>query len=168
MDITSMQIKIKDFLKKYKFVAIILLVGIALMLIPIKTETKTEKISNPVSSVQEVSANKALEEILSQIEGAGKVRVLLTEASSEETVYQSDQKINQSEENSNTQSDTVTLTDSNRNEYGLIKQTVSPVYRGAIVVCEGADSASVRYAIAQAVSKVTGLSTDRISVLKMK
>ena len=41
-------------------------------------------------------------------------------------------------------------------------------YLGVIVVCEGADSPAVRLAIVEAVSDVTGLGADRISVLKMK
>jgi len=36
------------------------------------------------------------------------------------------------------------------------------------VVCQGADDPAVRLAVSQAVSSVTGISTDRISVLKMK
>jgi hypothetical protein len=39
---------------------------------------------------------------------------------------------------------------------------------GAIVVCQGADSPSVKLAITQAVAKITGLGTDEICVLKMK
>ena len=49
-----------------------------------------------------------------------------------------------------------------------MQQKLSPVYQGAIILCQGADSPSVRLAITQAVSKVTGLPTDRIAVLKMK
>jgi stage III sporulation protein AG len=39
---------------------------------------------------------------------------------------------------------------------------------GAIVLCQGADVPSVRLAIVDAVSKVTGLVANQISVLKMK
>ena len=39
---------------------------------------------------------------------------------------------------------------------------------GAIVVCQGGDNATVRLAIIEAVSNVTGLGADKISVLKMK
>jgi len=35
-------------------------------------------------------------------------------------------------------------------------------------VCEGADSPSVKYAVAQAVAKITGLGTNDICVLKME
>jgi hypothetical protein len=39
---------------------------------------------------------------------------------------------------------------------------------GAVVVCQGADSASVRLAIAQAVRCYTGLGADRIEIFKME
>ena len=54
------------------------------------------------------------------------------------------------------------------NETGLIKQVNPPKYLGALIVCQGADDPSVRLAVSQAVASVTGISTDRISVLKMK
>ena len=41
-----------------------------------------------------------------------------------------------------------------------------PVFQGALVVCEGADQAQVRLAMTQAVSALTGLGTDRITICK--
>jgi len=49
-----------------------------------------------------------------------------------------------------------------------VQQVNPPTYLGAVIVCQGADSASVRLAIVSAVGSVTGLSTDKITVLKMK
>ena len=168
MDMANIRIKITDYFKKYKYAVIILLVGVVLMLIPVGKQEKSVSQPSTDQVNNEVDVNGLLEQILSQIAGAGEVRVLLSIASGEEIVYQTDNKLSQTEENSNTQIDTVTVTDADRNETGLIKQTISPVYRGAVVVCQGADSAQVRLAIVEAVEKVTGLSSDRISVLKMK
>ena len=41
-----------------------------------------------------------------------------------------------------------------------------PTYRGALVVCQGGDRADVRLAVIEAVSVLTGLSSDRITVAK--
>ena len=60
------------------------------------------------------------------------------------------------------------IVDADRKESGLIKQVNPQKYLGAIVVCQGADSPSVRLAITQAVSRIIGLSADKICVLKMK
>jgi stage III sporulation protein AG len=64
--------------------------------------------------------------------------------------------------------ETVIITDAQRAQQGLVKQVNPPVYLGAVVVCQGADRASVRLAIVEAVANATGLGADKISVLKMK
>ena len=60
------------------------------------------------------------------------------------------------------------VSDSARAESGLVQQILPPTYQGAVILCQGADSAAVRLALIEAVSNATGLSSDRISVLKMK
>ena len=45
--------------------------------------------------------------------------------------------------------------------------TWEPVIRGIAVVCEGADDVTVNTQITQAVSVLTGVSTNRISISKM-
>ncbi len=168
MDIPDIRQKAMNFIIKYKYVTIILLIGLIFMLVPTRKVNSEDIKKETIQERDELQINAQLEEILSQIVGAGEVRVLLTVATGEELVYQTDDKLSQAEESSNTQIDTVTITDSDRNEKGLIKQTIAPIYRGAVVVCQGADSAKVRLAIVEAVAKVTGLSSDRISVLRMK
>ena len=96
------------------------------------------------------------------------VQVMLTLASGEETLYQTNEDYSIGDNTNTKRSDTVTVTDAQRNETGLIRQQNPPKYLGAIVVCNGADSPEVRLAVVEAVSKVTGLGADDISVLKMK
>ena len=93
-----------------------------------------------------------------------RVRVLLTQREGERTVYQTDEDST----SSGIRSDTVLLNGSDRSQTGLVQQVNPPTYLGAVIVCQGADSASVRLAIVSAVGSVTGLSTDKITVLKMK
>lgn len=161
MDLTSLREKAGQWIKKYKFVILILVLGIALMLMP---GTAGKKEETPVTSqpeAQQESLDEQLSEILSNIQGAGRVQVMLTTKAGAQTVYQTDQP-------STDRQDTVIITDDNRAQSGLVQQVISPTYRGAIVLCQGADSASVCLAIKDAVSKVTGLDTSEISVLKMK
>lgn len=161
MDLTSLREKAGQWIKKYKFVILILILGIALMLIPGTAEKKEEIQATSQLEAQQESLDEKLSEILSNIQGAGRVRVMLTAKAGEQTVYQTDQP-------SSDRRDTVIITDDNRAQSGLVQQVISPTYRGAIVLCQGADSASVCLAIKDAVSKVTGLDTSEISVLKMK
>ena len=50
----------------------------------------------------------------------------------------------------------------------VVRQTVYGQYRGALIVCGGADSPSVRLQLVNAVAGLTGLPSDKITVIKMK
>ena len=110
------------------------------------------------------SLEERLEQLLGQIDGAGEVRVLLTEQAGRETLYQTDSQAS----GDSRSDDTVLVESADRQETGLVRQTVEPVYRGAVVLCQGADRPSVKLAVVEAVRCVTGLGADAISVLKMK
>lgn len=158
MDMESGRRQFVTYLKKYRFTALILISGILIMLIP---QQQTIQYQEEPDQVQPL-LQEELADILSQIAGVGKVQVLLTEASGSNTIFQTDSGMNAQNQN------TVILTDGSRKESGLVKQILPPIYRGAVVVCRGADSASVRLAVVEAVKSVTGLSSDCITVLKMK
>lgn len=152
---------IMDFLKKYRYVAIVLLAGVMLMCMP-GTKKPADSESAVHTAKQTSDTAQELEQILSQVKGAGKVRVLLTRAQGEKTVYQTDR----SGDGNNV--DTVVITGSDRMQQGLIRQVDPPVYLGAVIVCQGGDDPNVCLAIVDAVSDATGLGADRITVLKMK
>lgn len=167
MDLSEMKIKVMEFIKKYRYVVLVLAVGIGLMMIPEKTSKRLE--TDPTTAVAEKEyQTEELTRILSQIKGAGKVQVLLTVYAGEKMVYQTDQDTSNTIDTGSLRCETVIVTDGDRAEHGLVQQILGPEYRGAIVVCQGADNASVRLAIVEAVANATGLGADRISVLKMK
>lgn len=158
--------KLLPWFSKYRYVLLVLVVGLGLMLLP-TGKTDSNQASEPVAQVQKPvpeNIDSQLAQILSQISGVGDVRVLLTVAAGEETLYQTDNQISQDQ----SRIETVLVTGSDRAQTGLLKQVIPPVYRGAVVVCKGADKASVRLAVVEAVSSLTGLGADQISVLKMK
>ena len=157
-----------EFIKKYRYVLLVLLAGIFLMALPDGEKAQTETEVPAIESTAQPTLQDSLAEILSQIEGAGKVRVLLTQAAGEQTIYQTDEDISTSENSSDIRRETVIITDSGRGETGLIRQVNPPTYLGAVVLSQGADSAKVRLAIVEAVMSVTALSSDNITVLKMK
>lgn len=167
MDIGVMKSKLKACLSRYRYVWIVLLVGILLMLIP------SQNPDTPKDSVMQVTQvglplEEQLANILAKVSGAGEVKVMLSLAAGEETLYQTDVDQQTQTDSTSSKRNTVTVTDSQRNESGLVRQVLPPAYMGAIIVCEGADAPSVRLAIIEAVSDVTGLGADKISVLKMK
>lgn len=161
MDIKMWREKSQKWLGKYKYLVLVLLVGVGLMLIPSQNDTNVPQETAEADDVETVSISRELEDILSNIKGAGKVKVMLTVKTGEQTIYQTDTPATDRQ-------DTVIITDGDRSQTGLVQQVISPIYRGAIVLCQGADSANVCLAIKEAVSKVTGLDTSQISVLKMK
>lgn len=168
MDWLTVGSRIADVFKKNKFVFLILGIGLVLLLLPPFNHSEEEKVVIPESTANILSVEDQLSQILSYVQGAGKVQVMLSIASGEETLYQTDDNHSTDADHASVKSDTVTITGSDRSEIGLIRQINPPVYSGAIVVCQGADNPSVRFAVVEAVSKITGLGSDKISVLKMK
>lgn len=152
-------------LKKYKYAALILLIGIFLMVLPGKKESSG---TAPPQETAPPQLQQALSQLLSRVEGAGKVEVLLTEAAGARTIYQMDENVTQSDRSEDTRRDTVLVTAAGREETGLVRQVISPQYQGAVILCQGADRAQVKLSIVEAVKSVTGLSADKITVLKMK
>ncbi len=104
-----------------------------------------------------------LQQLLGQLQGVGEVRVLLTLEREQQTVYQLDRSTSQSDGARSEQEQTVLS-----GGQGLVQTAYAPVWRGAIVACEGAGRASVELAVKTAVASVTGLGHDRIAVIKLE
>lgn len=102
---------------------------------------------------------------LSEIDGAGKVELMLSLEQTGETVY----AVNTRESggvSESRESDVAVVSSSGYGEAPVTVKSVLPTFRGAVVLCDGADNAAVRLAVTQAVGTVCGLSSDRITVLK--
>ena len=119
---------LRQFLAKYKHALLILLVGILLMLLPAgeRTSQQTEQ-TLPAETKQETQTlQEQLSALLSQMEGAGKVQVLLTLATGEKTLYQINEDSTTASQSETKRTDTVIINDSNRNEAGLVRQIDPP------------------------------------------
>lgn len=167
--------KLLAFVKKNKYVLLVLAAGLVLILWPGGKED-----GEPVAAVsaEEQGVSFSLEkqeekltEILQKIDGAGQVEVMLTVRTSAERVVATEEERRASaagggeEETESTV--TVVVVSSDRNETPVTIKYIYPEYQGAVVVAEGAGDAAVRLALTDAVSAVTGLSTDKITVVKM-
>lgn len=158
--------RVKSVLSKNKYVLLVVLAGFLLMLLPTgKGQKKTETAEPKYTSAD---PQEELEAVLSQIQGVGRVTVLLTILEGEQTLYAYDEDDNDANGSTSTRRDAVLVTDAQRNQSGLILQIIPPVYKGAVIVCQGGDDPKVRLAVVEAVGNATGLSADKISVLKMK
>ena len=155
--------------KKYRYALLVLAIGLVLMVLPGKKDGADMVEVTAQSEIQtELDIEQKLASILSRVDGAGEVQVILSVAAGEETVYQTNDDSSNDADSSRVDINTVTVTDSERNECGLVRQVNPAVYQGAVIVCQGADNPAVKLALVDAISKLTGLGANRISVLKMK
>lgn len=155
--------------KKYRWAVLVLICGLVMMAVP-APEDKTGN-TDPKQIIQGKEENDLeirLEELLSRLEGAGKVKVLLSIATGPQTYYKTDEDQEDRIDSTDIRSETVIITSSDRSQQGLVLRKDPPSYLGAVVICQGADRASIRLAVVEAVGTATGLSSDKISVLKMK
>ena len=160
--------KIVEAIKKYKYVVLVLLIGIGLLMIPSK---KNEDVQVVKSETDENMYALMMEEricsMLTKINGAGQVKVMLTLACSSRTEYHADVQVNSDAGGNSEERKTVILSEGSAYDKAAVSVVRYPQFQGALIVCEGADSASVRLDILNAVSALTGLGTDRITVVKM-
>ena len=174
--------RIKGFLSRYKYPALILLAGLFLVLLPGKKNKESSSAVIPARTEETAESFSAqsyclqterdLEQILSLIDGAGKVQVMLTLQAGEETVFLSETTAQKTEDGGKTSESlsekTVILSrGASYNEAAIVK-TKYPVFRGALIVSQGGDDPVVRLRLVEAVSALLGIGSDKITVVKMK
>ena len=140
--------------------------------------------TNSVVQVSTDTSNDQNEEklanILSNIEGVGKVKVLLTYSQTSTYVPIYNENLKESNttetdsaggsrtvEESDSQKEVIYKEDGNGNREPVTQSIISPKIEGAIITAEGANNADVKTAIVQAVEAATGLATHKIQVFKM-
>lgn len=163
-----MKSNLNEFLKKYvnnKSVYIIIIIGIVFMFLPeLGTQRKSDK---KAPSYGAYSDEERLCGILSRIDGAGEVSVMITYygTSSYDVAFEqkqntasSDKETAQSTENS------VILSDGTP----LVKGEVYPKAKGVVIVAEGAGGIQVRKAITDAACAALDIAPYRVCVLEGK
>lgn len=120
-----------------------------------------------------------LEDILQNINGVGKVKVLITYSQTSQVLplYNEDTSKKDTEEKDKTggtrivtETDTkkdVIFQETNGNKMPITQSVISPKVEGAIVTAQGANNMAVKTDIIQAVEAVTGLPSHKIQVFTM-
>ncbi len=135
----------------------------------------TIKDSN-INEGNEYNLQQELEDILSKIEGVGKVKVLVTYTESSEIVamYNENKNVSVTEEADTTGGTrTIESTDSSKEiimdgeNKPITEKLIMPKVEGAIVIAEGGGNINIKSNIVQAVSAVTGVATHKIQVFEM-
>lgn len=180
-------IDFKSFLKSEKGVKILVVVGIIGIALIVFSDLLFQKDEKAASSAQTISdgissgayaenLEKKLSGILSNIEGAGKVEVMITLVNGTENIYayeeekssESEKETDENSQKESRQSETkqeVVLIESGSTKSPLIKTQMEPVIKGVIVSCQGASRASVKEMVINAVTTALDIPVTKVCVV---
>lgn len=161
-----MKKKVTELFKKYKWPALILAVGIALMLLPLTAQKEQKVVSQNEDSFSLTKTQEDMERILSKIHGVGRVTVMLTLKSGNTLQLAQNNDYTEKEHEKKQDLEVIKLNRGSGTQEVVVTQETYPVYLGAVVVCGGADDANVCLSVTEAVSVLTGLSSDKITIAK--
>lgn len=152
-------------LKQYQAVLLVIIVGVALLLLPSGGRDSPDNREPPAqeegTAFDLEAFEKKLAQVLSQVEGAGDVRVVLTLDGGSRQMLARNQERDRDGGGSST---VATVGRGSGNQEVVPLQVMAPRFRGALVVCPGGGNAQVRLRLVEAVSALTGLGADRISI----
>lgn len=168
--------KIKD-VKLDKKNKIILLIGalalVFLLLSEIGGEAEEVSVTRDSASYSAEYTKKIerqLEDILSEINGAGRVQVMVTLDTCYENVYAKGYSAKTEENDVETQNETeeeyIIIKKGSNNEECLVVKVYEPQIKGVAVVAEGADNIKVKKAITETVCALFDISSAKVSVEK--
>lgn len=146
----------------------------------LKTQEKEEKsVQTSQNDAYVETLENKLVHILENVDGVGKVEVMITLKSSKESVLNKDvskeaqteeekssetQKINN---NQKTQEETI-LSDGSGNSAPYVVKELEPEIAGIVISCEGAENKVVAASVLEAAQVLFGISANHIKVLKME
>jgi len=138
-----------------------------------KTKATKPVVENENEEKETVNTDyaKNLEErltvLISSIENAGQVEVMITLKSTDESVYAVNENI-KNDDRSNNYSSNYVIIDNKSEKEGIKLKVLEPEIRGVAVVCTGGDNPEVVSQITDTVSTVLGIGSNKVSVAKMK
>jgi stage III sporulation protein AG len=128
----------------------------------------------------EIAAENKLKSVLEDIDGVGKVKVMITFDGSEEQVpaININDSINNTKEKDNAggtretkqenNGSTIVITNDGTKNQPLITKTIKPKIVGVVVVAEGAKDRIIELKVTQAVTRLYNVPADKVSVFPMK
>lgn len=140
--------------------------------------TQTTGETNQKNTTNNDDLEQRLENILSNIDGVGDVKVFINYSETSETVamYNENSKKSTTEETDKSggvrkveQTDSqkeIVYQEENGNKTPIVQKTVEPKIEGAIITAKGASDINVKTNIIQAVEAATGLATHKIQVFQ--
>ena len=156
--------KLRDIFRKYRAVGLVLLAGLLLLLLPTGKSSGQERQASDDTQLEETEQRMA--QLLGRMSGVGRVQVMLSLKTGPNLQLAQDMDLEQEEGSLRQRSQPVTVNRGSGWQEALVTRQDYPVYQGAVVVCQGAGSSAVRLAVTEAVAALTGLSTEKITVVQ--
>ncbi len=162
--------KIRERVKKDKKLLFIIVLGFSGMLLLLfsgsgKTEVSPKESSSDIAVVEK-SIEEKLSALIKTVDGAGRVKVIVTVDSLEERTVAINTETESGENKAEYKSEYVIIENSGDSQ-GLLLKITAPVIRGVGITCEGAETAEVKQEIIRLVSASLGVPVNRIWVTKM-
>lgn len=159
-----MKEKVRAWLRQYRGrlplpALAVLAAGCLLLMIPVGDAKAVQSETAGGEAFELEQFERRLEGAISAIEGAGETRVVLSLDSGSRQILAQDRQ----QDSTGSSLETVTVGGSADRTVVPI-QTMAPEFRGALVVCRGAEDPQVRLAVTRAVCVLTGLGTDCVCV----
>ncbi|MDR0446643.1 MAG: hypothetical protein LBH17_06435 [Oscillospiraceae bacterium] len=161
-------------------IAVIIVLGIALLTIPTGGDGSDGGNEIPDSAAAEQAAEempfslaeteRRIERLLGEIDGAGRVAVMLTLRSGGETFIATDKTYSDRGEGAGRDQteDAVIIGSGGAAEAPVVIKRGYPEYLGALVVAEGAGNPEVRLRLLGAVTSLTGLGAGHVEIAPMR
>lgn len=147
--------------KNNRLICLILIIGVVLMAVASVDKNKKADVQ-PTAAVTSVEdEEKRLANILSQIDGAGEVSVMITYYSSSEKNIAYETKVS-SRAKEESEDKKAVMTDGEP----MVVKEVYPKVRGVIVTADGGGNSAVRSAISEAVTASLDVPAHRICIFK--
>lgn len=169
-------------IKKVKHLDIVLavaVVGLALIFALSSFGGGTTSTSTSVESVDYLDLENRVCDVLGQIKGAGRVKVMINFADSGEIVTattsntshdKTTDKSGSGDRTTESKTDVTSpvIIEKNGEDSPLIVKEIAPEVLGVVVVAEGADKASVRINLLQAVQTLLRVDASKVEIFTMK
>ena len=172
MDEKKMIKKLFEFVGKYKYVIVFAVLGLAFISFPGNDREGDAQVVKNEYMTEVKQFEKRIKNVLSMCDGVGRVEVILSIDSGSEYIYANESRKSNRQDEKTKESDLDVkpsiMSEGAGKEKPVLVKEIYPEFRGAVVICDGADSAKIRAELSSAVSALTGLSVDKISVIKMK
>ena len=168
--------KFKELPEKKRNIILGIAGAVALLILVISELSGDKEVASPQENTAEYASEyierteKQLCSILEEIDGAGKVEVMITLESCYENVYAKGYSSQKDEDDAGAQSqlteEYVIVKSGSGTEECLIIKVYEPMIKGVAVVAEGADNAQVKKAITETVCALFDVNSNKVSVIK--